>query len=466
MKARIFMQNLSEQGCVLRAATFFVLLLAWIPSSLVADETGFPAIASTADSNQTTGESFWQAPLDRGATLPADQFYPRGRKFPYSGFSGIPQRDKSAGYNLLGPVYVDPSGFLAQARESQIPVIYPIGIDKAQLAKWQDRPLPTSEIQAEIRRQVLAVCQEPLIAWWYLVPEELRYWRSHEIEYLRVASEIIRQHDPQRRPIWIYEPNHRTAASLAITGEFVDIIGKGSYTNYAGYQKHRAWVRWSMNQQSEAIDALGGDQTPILVPELFQDPDEADLARIADWVRHDVVLGLIEGAKGVVVYSLFKRRELQRSYDLYYNAYAGMARELMRYQHLSEVVLFGEKRNDLIIRQKSGPTHVTFADQLAKVESASLSSKERNASVTHSFPALASCELAYGSKRFLLVCNSSYDEPIAIEVSGFPEHETMVTNAFTFNPLIPRHSGGVLQDTISGLGVRCYVFSKRLTISR
>tara|TARA_R110002049_G_scaffold27321_2_gene94049 strand:+ start:142171 stop:143511 length:1341 start_codon:yes stop_codon:yes gene_type:complete len=404
--------------------------------------------------------SFWRPAKPIGQDLPADQYYPRGRLFPFSGFAGVPERDRPVGYSLLGPVYVEPAAFLASATEAGVRVIYPIGIGKEELAASETNPLSDAEIRTRIQQQVAGVRANDSIAWWYLVPEELRYWREHEINYLKVAAEAIRQADPKDRPIWIYEPNHRTAESLAITGKYVDIIGKGAYTNFAGQTNSRVWIRWSMEQQTDAIEALGGNQTPILVPEMFQDPQPQDRGRIADWVRHDVVLGLIHGAKGVVVYSLFNRPQLENSFDDYYDAYAGIARELLQNRKLGEVILFGEARSDLVIEQVTGPENVLITPQQAKVEANSLTETEQQEQARISYPAISTRELAFGNKRYLFVCNSSDDQSVELSVTGFPPGSTLVTEAFSFNFLHPRIRGAELHDAVPPLGVRCYVFSE------
>ena len=55
------------------------------------------------------------------------------------------------------------------------------------------------EIREKITEQVRAVADRTEIAWWYLAPEELRYWRKNELTYLQVASEAIHDADPLGR---------------------------------------------------------------------------------------------------------------------------------------------------------------------------------------------------------------------------------------------------------------------------
>lgn len=79
---------------------------------------------------------------------------------------------------------------------------------------------------------------------------------SPAVIYLRIVSETIRAHDPRHRPVWMYDPNHRTREGLVATGRYLDIIGKGTYVNGAGYQDDRIWGRWSMEQETSACADL------------------------------------------------------------------------------------------------------------------------------------------------------------------------------------------------------------------
>lgn len=116
-------------------------------------------------------------------------------------------------------------------------------------AKAPEKPLDLSiaEIRQQIAEQVAKVVDRKSICWWYVTPEEIRYWRKNEMDYLRAATGAIRAADPLKRPIWMYEPNFRDAASLMKAGKYLDIIGKGVYVNLADYQESRVGCvgRWS-----------------------------------------------------------------------------------------------------------------------------------------------------------------------------------------------------------------------------
>ncbi|MGE9289913.1 MAG: hypothetical protein ACQKBT_02915, partial [Puniceicoccales bacterium] len=311
-------------------------------------------VASSASAN------FFSAGPVAPAELPADKLYPQGRIFPFGGFSGNVERDEASGFTTYGPVYRQNEHFLEQVEGSDLLAIYSVGIDMNFHERNGEPKLVLSdkEIREEITRQVKAVADDERIGWWYVTPEEIRFWYADELNYLEVATEAIRESDPLNRPIWMYEPNHRSKDALMKTTPFLDVIGKGAYVNYAGQKDTRVWVRRSMELQEEVIKDLRGDRFSILVPEMFREPEVEDLAWIRDWVRHDVYLGLVAGAKGVVVYSLFPRGGFS-SFPEYYEAYAEIAREVASEDGLGQVFLFGERRNDIRVKLEKGTPSVS-----------------------------------------------------------------------------------------------------------
>jgi hypothetical protein len=274
---------------------------------------------------------------------------------------------------------------------------------------------------------------------------------------MKAASEAIRAADPLKRPIWMYDPNHRDAKALVQTGANLDLIGKGCYVSYAGYQDRRVWVRWGMEQETEAIRQLRGRRTPLLLAELIKDPDPMFLSQIPAWVRHDIYCGLIHGAKGVVIFSLFKRTGVRQSYDIWYEAYATAARQLTGERKLGEVFLFGEPRRDLTVKQLSGPATVTLADKTKTTEAKSLSEREK-AGMSLKYPAVSWRELARSTSRYLFVCNSS-PEPARVAVSGFPK-ASAIEEADT-GTTVETAKKPTIEFELPAWGVRALKFSRR-----
>jgi hypothetical protein len=248
------------------------------------------------------------------------------------------------------------------------------------------------------------------------------------MDYLKNVCDSIREDDPLHRPIYLYNPNHRNAQTLAPIARQVDVVAKGSYVNLTGRKHQRAWVRWSVEQEIAAIQTAGRPGAiPLLNPELCQDPDPAEDGQIRAWVRHDVYLGLASGAKGVLVWSLFPRREVQRTWRLWYDAYAECGRELNGPRGLAQVFLFGERRSDLTIRQIAGEASVSLGLG-GKVEAGTTSAQERAARQIK-IPAWTAAEFAYQDSRWLFLINSA-NSPGRFVISGWPAG-SQAQDAFT-----------------------------------
>ncbi len=388
-------------------------------------------------------DDFFAPAVVKGADLPADKVFPQGRLFPFGGYSGVAAREASNNFTLHGPVYGDANNsVIANAEAASMYAIYSVGIPMNFLEAGGRPALDLSEAQivAEIKRQVDAVVDKDVIAWWYLTPEELRPWRTKEMRYLEVAARTIRENDPLKRPVWMYDPGHRTSKELAVTAQFLDIVGKGMYTNYSGQKGHRVWNRWTIEQQISAIDQSGRPSAiQIAVPEMFQEPAPEDVAKIPAWVRHDVYLALVSGAQGVVPFSLAYRSGFSsQAWDAYYNAYAQTAHELNGAPGLGQVFLFGERRHDLHLTITAGERVVSPQLMPGVIDK------------VIEYPAVAMANIAYGSDRYLFLVNSS-EEPVEVRIDGFPVQPVYVRDAFSGMPTPPITSTITL--TLPGLGV-------------
>jgi hypothetical protein len=385
------------------------------------------AVVSLAGKTPLFAQAFFTPPPPPPppATLPADQIFPRGRVFPFIGFSGKAQWQKENGYTVYGPVYGDEARqmeALAEAKAAGLPFIFKLGLEMNFLGKDSKPPLQMKpkDVQTAIAKQVAAAISDPAVCWWYLTPEELRYWIPAEMDYLEAARKALGT-DPLKRPMWMYEPNNRDAAALALTGKYQDIVGKGFYTSISGFKDDRVWIRWSAEQEIEALKKLGRKNGLALVmPELAADPAPAEEPLIPVWVRHDVYGGLIHGCKGVAIWSLFKRPEVAKTHEAWMTGYATVAKELTGPKALGQVFLFGEARKSLTLTQTSGPATVEL--QLGKArgeEATDLSASERR-KLTEKYPAFSSAELAYGPARYLFLTNDTA-ETLTIDVKGFPK---------------------------------------------
>lgn len=398
-----------------------------------------------------------------GETATDAGVHPQGDVFPFMGYSGVPGRDAMNGFSVAGPSYdSNQTARLAEAKAAGLHYPYKVGVDMKFHAKAPEMPLElgVDEIKKRITAQVEEVAGDESICWWYLGPEEIRHWRRNEMEYLQMATEAIRAADPLDRPIWMYEPNHRDAASLEKTGRFLNVIGKGFYTNLAGYRDNRIWVRWSMEQQTQAIETLrnegGIERFPIVMPELCADPEDPSLDHlIPAWTRHDIYLGLMCGGKGVAIWSLFPRKEVKRTWRIWYDSYSAIARELTGPLDLGRVFLEGTEESLVEFSILDGPKELPLTKGARNSLETNTTSDSEKAKGLVTYPSLGVKQLTRQGRTYIFLCNSSADATIKYQSTPLPEGGTL-TDVFGFRPEKP--TNGRLYGWIAPLEVKCFRF--------
>ncbi len=399
---------------------------------------------------------FFKPAAEEGADLPADQVFPQGRKFPISFFSvggtryvagggrveqtpeeieAVLKRVKEDGFTMIGPQYELNDRILTDAASVGLHAIYTAEAHTAEGEPIKLKDLTPENLDQAVKsvgervRAVVGSEHDDRVAWWYVQPEELRFWRKHEIEFLKRATEAIHEADPKGRPVWMYDPGHRSAEGLKPIAEIVDIVGKGTYTNYSSMVDQRVWVRWSIEQEIEAIEAVGSEAFPILVPESYRHPghyvealkdESAAVEAIERWTRHDSYTGLIAGAKGIAIFSLRERLQPEGSEDglaftgpvheAYYRGYAQVARELTGELGLGDVFLFGERREGVTVDVMSGPAELKMTFR-------------NNPEVT--YPSIQLANIAHGNARYLFLSNSA-NEPVQAVVGGLPYGDDLI----------------------------------------
>jgi hypothetical protein len=409
---------------------------------------------------ETTADLFYAPPPDTGARLPVEGIFPQGRKLAFMGYSGVPARDLTNGFTVAGPVYGDQLPYLARCASNGWPVVAHVGLrvkfaDSKAGAGSKAGPA-LSPVKRAVREQIQALAGFQQIAWWAVTPEELRPWRSAEMDYLKDACDAIRESDPNHRPVYLYNPNHRNEQTLAPIARQVDIVAKGTYVNSTGRKQERAWVRWSVEQEIAAIRSAGRPGAlPLLNPELCADPEPAEDCRIRGWVRHDVYLGLASGAKGVLIWSLYPRKAVHRSWQLWYDAYAECGRELNGPRGLAQVFLFGDRRSDLKVDLVEGKATVPMTLG-GNIEAGTTSEQER-AKRQIQVPAWTAAEFAYGDSRWLFLVNSA-NTPGKFVISGWPAG-SRAEDAFTGTAVALTDASG-LPVSLPGNGVRAIRFSQ------
>ena len=365
---------------------------------------------------QAAESNFFKYTPDSGEKLTTDKLYPQGRIFPFSGYSPHPRDYKkllSSGFTALGPVYGKFDEFLKKCDDLKVKCMFQVQpyVDGKKLTKkehlYKNEYKPDWEqIASSIKAIIKKHCSNKNIDWWVLAPEELRYWRNNEYEYLKRAVKAIHDADPQKRPVYMYSPGHRSGESLSHVTKYLDIIGKGCYTNNSNQKNSRIWVRWTVDQELDAIKIAGRKNvTPILLPEMFKEPKAEELKMIPAWVRHDTYLGLVSGAKGVIIFSLWPRRKFP-SHPIYLNAYCKVASEINGKPELGKIFLFGKAKKDLKMKIISGPQTVSCKMRIRKVK-------------TFTYPSITFANIAYKNARYLIAVNSS-EQNVESQFSGFP----------------------------------------------
>lgn len=337
--------------------------------------------------------------------------FPQGSLFLYAGYSGSVGRDIQNGFSVGGPFYGTEQE-KAMAGNPDAPMFMHVGYrNKSNLTGLDIVSKMKPEEIAEIVREQIERFDKigDNVAIWGIVPEEVRPWKGGEFNFLKIVYETVKKYDKKNRPVYMYHPCHRTAKDFTKMGQFSDYIGKGTYVNESGFINHRAWVIWSVQ---ECLRGVGNNpEKPVLVqPWLAKDPQPEQDALIPFWVRHDVYAGLIAGARGVVIWSLFKRKEVKRTWKTYYENYAQCGKELTQTENrLGDVFLFGDQRSDL---------------KVAPVEK-----REDYIVKSKPMPQWLSAEYAFANMRLLFITNS-FNETTTFKISGLPKN-SRAYDAFT-----------------------------------
>jgi hypothetical protein len=376
--------------------------------------------------------------LENVAAAQADDIFSRGKTLPFLGYSGDPARDLTNGFTIAGPVYGNQMPYLQKCFSNGWPVVAHVGPHITFNDKSPDKyKLNEATLRAEVEKQVQELAPHKEIVWWAITPEELRSWRKEEMKYFDIVCETVRKKDPQQRPIYLYNPNHRDAKSLEPIAKQVDVLAKGCYVNSSGKKRDRAWMRWSVEQELAALKAVGRPQAIALVmPELCKDPESSEDAEIRAWVRHDVYLGLASGAKGVLIWSLFKRKEVKRTWQLWYDAYAECARELNGPRGLAQIFLFGKRCDEIKVELVKGGEAV--AVQLGGNAEPTTTTEQERAAREIKMASWTAAEFEQGGNRWLFLINSA-NTPATFQLSKLPPNARCL-NAFDDAPLALEHN--------------------------
>lgn len=407
-------------------------------------------------------------------TLSADMVYPLGKRFPFGFYSTgggslnrrgelLPAAEKDAdqkaifdaGATFIAPQYELNKEILETAEKYNVQCAYTIygyigdePIHKKNLRTLHRRtpPVDWAAVKESVVKQVKTFANDKRIAYWNVTPEELRHWRVDEMKYLQTVSEAIHEADPMKRPVFMYEPGHRSGTALAKTFIYQDMGVKGTYTNYSGFKDKRVWVRYSIQAIADGIKLANRPHMVLcMLPEMFRQPEEQDLKLIPSWVRHDVYCAIANGAKAVMVFSGSKRPKFP-AWQQYRDEYLKVCRELTGNSELGQAILFGKVMDDLSCEVIEGEKEQTIYDRGLKKDIA--------------LPTLSFRNLAYGNTRYLILVNSA-NTPVKAVVDDLPYSARMtVKNIFSDEPEMVVPEGNFEVD-LAPLGVAVFkVFAK------
>jgi len=375
------------------------------------------------------------------AAGPDDLPYPQGKRFPLGLYSietlEEMQAEAKNGWNIAHSYGFKPEYF-----------------EVVKQAGWVCLTFLKDKEEASARATIEKYASGP-VGWWDL-PEELRYWRADEFGQLKNLSAWSHKYDPQRRPNFMYIPGHHDAEAVSKYVPYLDIIGAGTYTEYA--HMPRAWVRWRMEQTIEGIrlagakvgrDYLNGEKTPIGIPMCFYNQKDMDVISPVE-AYHDFYSCLASGAHGILVFSYWHRRDadvLQKTMA----AYSKAAAEVAGPEDLGQALLFGKGiRVGLEVLQGPQKTY-NFRPYGAKED------------VT--YPALNALAMEYDGRLFIVVVNST-EQAVRAKITGLPARVTKLVLPFekaldkdkkeTAEQRSVDAKDGACEDDFGWLGVHVY----------
>lgn len=351
---------------------------------------------SLASSGLAIAASLLLASLAYGENQETGQVLPDGG-FPCATYSArtaaqLWPRLHQAGIDISGPEYENVRASAAVVAGAGIPTIATIDSH----VRFVDTPGGSLD-EAQLAKDVKALAPLSKVVAWYLQPEEIRPWKSNEMQFFRHAVNAIHQADPSNRPVFTYDPGNRDAAQMTATGEIEDILARGIYPNYAGFGRARVYVRWSIDQMSNAQRELRGrGHTVLLWPvlEMFANSPVAGIP-VQTLVRHDVLSVLAGGAQGIMIFSMRPRSDFT-DYNAYLEAYLKSVGDVCGQAPLGLAALHGV-RSDLPLLQSSvGNESFKLDDHVYAVTS------------------MRATDFRYQNKRWLIIVNSSTSKQTAL----------------------------------------------------
>ena len=373
------------------------------------------------------------------AELPSDRIYPEGSRFPLVLYSihtveemkEVEPTGWAVGhrYNFADDFFetVEQAGWMCVAhlrgKTKSTPATTPAAGDtnatqgaanaeEAGRTAHEVKPAERLRTEEEVAGDITRYADHGCVAWWDF-PEEQRWWREDEYAIVKNLSAWTRKHDPKQRPNYMYLPGHYSAEAVAKYVQYLDIIGAGTYTEYAHQQ--RAWVRWRTEETIRGIrqagcrigpDYLRGEKTPIGIPMLFGG-DFGKMDPISPvGAYHDFWSCLASGARGIFLFSFWHRRDLPMFRKTWEDGYNRAARDLNRDPRLPQALLFGKTVPLAVTVTKGSPRTATFRpygiEEDLSLPSVNVLAKRHRGTL-------------------YVIAVSSQERPVTARISGLPE---------------------------------------------
>jgi hypothetical protein len=263
------------------------------------------------------------------------------KQLEFTGYSSNrPDYDCKCGFTIAGPLYTLSDLYVKQCCELNIPIILTIKIQVNFLTEYNFRPFNRKEYESNVRGQIEKyMSMKPNIFGWYILPEELRPWRKNEMDFLRDVCSIIREYDSKGGLIMSYNPANRMSNHLFTMSENgLSLIGRNAYLdfNYSNSNSNSIRLRsnfiiQSMNESLKCYQLIqrknkdDSNNKRIMLGIYLQmavDPLKTeDDQYISILARHDVFLSVMHGTQMIILWSLFKRESIKRTYGIQYKAY-------------------------------------------------------------------------------------------------------------------------------------------------
>jgi len=369
-------------------------------------------------------------------TSSPQDLYPYGDEYPlalyalYTDFATASNNQWNCGHSYhylpTAPSYYDSCGqnnLYVMARLSRIDSIS---------QKW---PQPTDTTIKEIQDQAV----ESNISWWDL-PEEMRYWKTGEMQIVQDYPSLTRAHDPLQRPNYMYIPGHYQATGIENYVQYLDILPASCYTRYQ--KQPHAYTRWSIKRTKEAIasqgyilgkDYLNNEKTVMAILEIF----ETDSLLTEEGTWHDFWMSVACDVKGIVVFSHYYRDKsatLVEAWDTLNDAVS-----LFKSSRLDRVLIEGSS-HALNMNIISGPLKTP---EFVVV----------NSTDTIQFEAIKLFAKDWNDTTYLIAVNSS-DSEVVYTAEDTSEIITYAEDIESYALL--NFTGSSFTDTLQPLGVSIY----------